>query len=278
MGGAFILFLALCTPPPLRADTHIYAGAAGTNRSAPLVFTVASLFDTNSGYKLPMVLRTTGFNAGHYRGDTLTFTALSATDIGTGQLLGRALLGSRLAVELVGVVGPPGGEVEFWEGDGETPGNTVTFRVPVGSTDSTNAFVISENDGAPGSDPYGHIHGRGFTTTLPGLYTVGFRLRDLSTNGAGGGPLHSPSPILWMYFQAGPTLESVEKLPEGARVRFRSAPGVTNVLEAAASPDGVDWTRVAGPLRGNSTLQSLTDTNAPPGARIYRLHLLHIPP
>ncbi len=262
----------------IRADTHIYAGAAGTNQNDALVFTVASLFDTNSGYKLPMVLRTNGFNAGYHRGDTLTFTALSATDLGTGQVLGRALLGSRLAVELVSVAGPPAGEVEFWEGDGETPGNTVTFGVPVGTTDSTNAFVISENDGAPGSDPYGHIHGREFTTTLPGLYTVGFRLIDLSTNGPGGVPLHSPSPILSMYFQAGPTIESVETIPEGARVRFRSAPGVTNVLEAASSPSAGDWTRVSAPLRGNSTLQSLTETNGSFGVRLYRLHLLNIPP
>lgn len=270
--------LGLWTALAIRADTHIYAGAVGTNQNDALVFTVASLFDTNSGYKLPMVLRTNGFNAGYYRGDTLTFTALSATDLGTGQVLGRALLGSRLAVELVSAAGPPGGEVEFWEGDGETPGNTVTFRVPVGTTDSTNAFVISENDGAPGSDPYGHIHGREFTTTLPGLYTVGFRLIDLSTNGLGGGPLHSPSPILSMYFQAGPTLESVELIPEGARVRFRSAPGVTNVLEAASSPNAGEWTRVSGPLRGNSTLQSLSDTNGSFGVRLYRLHLLNVPP
>lgn len=273
-----VTFLGLWAGVASRADTHIYAGAVGTNRNDALAFTVAALFDTHSGYKLPMVLRTNGFNAGHYRGDTLTFTALSATDLGTGQVPGRALLGSRLAVALVSVAGPPGGEVEFWEGDGETPGNTVTFRVPVGTTDSTNAFVISENDGAPGSDPYGHIHGREFTTTRPGLYTVGFRLIDLSTNGPGGGPLHSPSPMLSMYFQAGPTLESVEAVPEGARVRFRSAPGVTNVLEAASSPNAGDWVRVSGPLRGNSTLQSLTDTNGSFGIRVCRLHLLHIPP
>lgn len=272
---AALLFSVVFTS---RADTHIYAGAAGTNQNDALVFTVASLFDTRSGYKLPMVLRTQGFNAGYYRGDTLTFTALSATDLGAGQVLGRALLGSRLAVQLVSVDGPPGGEVQFWEGDGESPGDTVTFRVPVGTTDSTHAFVISENDGAPGADPYGHIHGREFTTTLPGLYTVGFRLIDLSTQGPGGGPLHSPSAILSMYFEAGPTLESVEKIPEGARVRFRSAPGVTNVLEATDSLNGGEWTRVSGPLRGNSTLQSLTDTNGSFSVRLYRLRLLNIPP
>jgi hypothetical protein len=133
---------------------------------------------------------------------TLTFTALSATDLGTGQVLGRALLGSRLAVQVTDVAGPAGGAIGFWEGDGENPGNQVTFSVPVGTTGGTSSFVISENDGAPGSDPYGHIHGREFTATTAGLYTVGFRLVDGSTNGPGGGPLHAPSSVLSMFFQA----------------------------------------------------------------------------
>ena len=77
-------------PTRLVADTHIYAGAVGTNLNDALAFTVASVFDTNSGFRLPMVLRTTGLNVGYYRGDSLTFTALSATDLGTGQVLGRA--------------------------------------------------------------------------------------------------------------------------------------------------------------------------------------------
>lgn len=261
-----------------RADTHIYAGAAGTNRNDALVFTVASLFEAGAGYQLPMVLRTTGNNAGYYRGDALTFTALAATELGTGQLPGRALLGSRLAVQLVSVDGPAGGEVAFWEGDGENAGNQITFRVPVGTTDSTNALVISENDGAPGSDPYGHIHGREFTTTLPGLYRVGFRLIDLSTNGPGGGPLHAPSEILRIYFQAGPTIESIETLALGARVYFRSAPGVTNVLESTDGLDPAGWVAVSAGLRGNSTRQSLLDAREGNGPRFYRLRLLNIPP
>lgn len=261
-----------------RADTHIFAGAAGTNSGDALVFTVASLFDTRSGYKLPMVLRTNGNHAGHHRGDTLTFTVLSATDLGTGQVLGRALLGSRLAVQVVEVAGPAGGAIGFWEGDGENPGNEITFSVPVGTTGGTSSFVVSENDGAPGSDPYGHIHGREFTATTAGLYTVGFRLIDVSTNGPGGGPLHSPSSVLSMYFQAGPTIETIQAATNGMRVFFRSAPGVTNVLEASDVAAATAWRPVSGGLRGNSALQSLTDTNPVPDVRVYRLRLLNIPP
>ncbi len=263
---------------PARADTHIFTGAAGTNSGDALVFTVASLFDTRSGYKLPMVLRTNGNNAGHHRGDTLTFTALSATDLGTGQVLGRALLGSRLAVQVTDVAGPAGGAIGFWEGDGENPGNQVTFSVPVGTTGGTSSFVISENDGAPGSDPYGHIHGREFTATTAGLYTVGFRLVDVSTNGHGGGPLHAPSSVLSMFFQAGPTIETIQAATNGMRVFFRSAPGVTNVLEASDGVTATAWRPVSGGLRGNSALQSLTDTHPGPDVRVYRLRLLNIPP
>lgn len=278
LGLVWVALLGLEQAGSLRADTHIYAGASGTNQNDALVFTVASLFDEASGYRLPMVLRTSGTHAGYHRGDVLTFTALAAVEFGTGQLPGRALLGSRLAVQLVSVEGPPGGEVAFWEGDGENPGNQVTFRVPVGETQSTHAFVISENDGAPGSDPYGHIHGREFTTTLPGLYTVGFRVIDISTNGPGGGPLHTPSSVLRIRFQAGPTVESVAREAGGTRVRFRSAPGVSNVLESAESPVAAVWETVAGPLRGNSALQSLLDARPESPARFYRLRLLNIPP
>ncbi|MEI6357110.1 MAG: hypothetical protein WCP53_08405 [Verrucomicrobiota bacterium] len=263
---------------PARADTHIFAGAAGTNSGDALVFTVASLFDTRSGYKLPMVLRTNGNNASYHRGDTLTFTALSATDLGTGQVLGRALLGSRLAVQVTDLAGPAGGAIGFWEGDGENPGNQVTFSVPVGTTGGMSSFVVSENDGTPGSDPYGHIHGREFTATTAGLYTVGFRLVDVSTNGPGGGPLHSPSSVLSMYFQAGPVIETVQSATNGMRVFFRSAPGVTNVLEASDDVAATAWRPVSGGLRGNSALQSLTDTNPAPEVRVYRLRLLNIPP
>ena len=262
----------------VRADTHIFAGASGTNLNDALVFTVASFYDTQSGYKLPMALRTTGLNKGYYRGDVLTFTALSATDEGTGQVHGRALLGSRLAVELVSVSGPSGGSVAFWEGDGENPGDSVTFSVSVGTTNGTSSFVISENDGKPGTDPYGHIHGRAFTTSLPGLYTVGFRLIDISTNGLNGAPMHTPSAVLPMYFQAGPNIETIQSSSNGFRISFRSAPGVSNVLESTESLTPAAWKSVGPTVRGNSTLQSIIDTNSPTQTRVYRLRLLSTPP
>jgi len=177
-----------------RADTHIFAGALGTNQNDKLNFSNGALFDaTLSSFSFPQTLRTNGLNAGHYRGDVITFSALPGTPINGGPIPGCAAFGSRLAVQVVSVDGPPGGSFAFWEGDGESSLGVITFSVSAGTTNGTNFFVISENNGEAGADPYGHIHGRMFTTSAPGTYIVGFRVIDISTNGAGGGPIQSPS-------------------------------------------------------------------------------------
>jgi hypothetical protein len=58
-------------------------------------------------------------------------------------------------------------------------------------------------------------------------------------------------------------------------VSFRSPPGISNLLESAASISLVDWLPAAPPLRGNNNLQSFTDTNAPAGSRFYRIRQLN---
>ena len=64
---------------PSWADTHIYAGALRTNENGKCFFTNGGLFDAAaSRVALPQILRTNGLNAGYYRGDALTFSALVA--------------------------------------------------------------------------------------------------------------------------------------------------------------------------------------------------------
>lgn len=273
----FLLLLALLAGKlPGQADTHIYGGALGTNQNAKLYFSNGVAFDaTQSSYAFPQILRTNGLNAGYYRGDTISFSALAGTPANGGPIPGQAAFGARLAVQVVSVAGPPGGSFAFWEGDGESDLGNLTFSVPVGTTNGANYLLISENNGEPGADPYGHIHGREFTTTLPGIYTVGFRLLDLSTNGAGGGPIHSPSDVLPVRFQAGLRIESIQWLTNRATVTFRSPSGINNLLEAASSLDSMTWQPVTGPLRGNNNLQSLTETNASGANRYYRLRVLN---
>lgn len=264
---------------PSRADTHLYAGALGTNQNDQCYFSNGATFDaTLSSTALPQVLRTNGLNAGHYRGDAITFSALAVTPPNGGPVAGCAAFGSRLAVQVVSVAGPAGGSFAFWEGDGESDLGNITFSVPVGTTNGTHSLVISENNGEPDADPYGHIHGREFTTSAPGTYLVGFRVFDLSTNGAGGGPVHSPSDVLLVRFQAGVRIESIQTLTNRTLVSFRSPPGISNVLEAADSITSGQWLPAAAPLRGNNGLQSFADTNTPSGNRFYRIRQLNNPP
>ena len=261
---------------PGRADTHIYSGAVGTNQGDALFFSNGVLFDAaRTNYAMPQILRTNGLNAGYYRGDALTFAALSATPVNGGDTVGHAALGCRLAVQMVSVTGPAGGSFAFWEGDGESDLGAITFSVPVGETKGTNFFIISENQGEPGADPYGHIHGREFTASAPGTYLVGFRVIDRSTNGSGGGPLQAPSEVLLVRFQAGLRIETVQTFTNRVTVSFRSPPAISNLLEATGNLASGAWQTVAGPLRGNNNLQFLTETNTPGGQRFYRLRILN---
>jgi hypothetical protein len=262
--------------PPASGDTHIFAGALGTNQNDKLYFSNGNVFDaTLSSYALPQILRTNGLNADYYRGDAITFSALPATPTNGGPVAGCAVFGSRLAVQVVSVAGPPAGSFAFWEGDGESDLGVITFSVPVGTTNGTNYLVISENNGEPGADPYGHIHGREFTTSIPGTYLVGFRVVDISTNGSGGGPIQSPSDLLPVRFQAGLRLEGIVAFTNRVMVSFRSPPGISNLLEATESIPPANWQPAAAPLRGNNNLQSFTDTNAPNGNRFYRVRQLN---
>lgn len=260
---------------PGRADTHLFAGALGTNQNDKLFFSNGSSFDaTLSSFALPQILRTNGLNTGYYRGDNVTFTALAGT-IPNGLANGHAALGAQLAVQVVSVTGPTGGSFAFWEGDGESDLGDITFSVPVGITNGTNYLVISENNGEPGADPYGHIHGREFTTSAPGTYLVGLRVIDLSTNGVGGGPIHTPSNILPVRFQAGLRIETIQTFTNRVSVFFRSPPGISNLLEAASSFPPTNWQSVGSGLKGNNGLQTLSDTNINHPARFYRLRQLN---
>jgi hypothetical protein len=175
--------------------------------------------------------------------------------------------------------------IRFWGTDSATrvcqvnrlPGKRqrLSFSVPVGTTNGTNCLVISENSGESGADPYGHIHGREFTTSAPGTYTVGFRVIDICTNGLGGGPIQSPSDVLSVRFQAGLRIESIQSFINRVAVSFRSPPGISNLLETTDSTASSKWLPVATPLRGNNNLQSFTDTNAPIGNRWYRIRQLN---
>ena len=85
------------------------------------------------------------------------------------------------------------------QGGGPTP----VFSTLTGSSGLSFQFALSaamDGAGQPGGDPFGHLHGRRWTFTDPGTYTIGFRAIDTSVNGLGGGPIHASSEILYMNF------------------------------------------------------------------------------
>ena len=272
-------------PLPAHADIHIYAGAAGTNQNDKLYFSNGSAFDAGkSTFAFPQILRTNGLNTGYYRGEVgqITFASLAGTIDNGGPIPGSAALGAQLAVQVVSVSGPTGGSFQFWEGtgldgagvDGSDLG-MITFSVPVGTTAGTNSFVISENNGVPGTDPYGHIHGREFTTSKPGTYIVGFRILDISSNGTNGGPIQTPSDVLPIKFLAGLRIEAMQIITNRVSISYRSPVAISNVLEATDSMVSGTWQRVAGPQRGNDNIQSLVETNIPNTNRFYRIRQLN---
>ncbi|MFO1459510.1 MAG: PEP-CTERM sorting domain-containing protein [Verrucomicrobiota bacterium] len=196
---------------PLQAQHgHLNTGAVGKNQGDALSFLNGADFAASSGYVKQLNFATSGTYAGFYEGG-ITLTSVhsqSGTDADGIPYVAdpnSAANGSFIQYEIVSVQGPAGGAFQFWEEDAKAP----TFSYSSGYTAGSNPDLIALSDaslgaGAPGADPYGHLHGRRFTTTITGDYTVGFRAVDTSVNGVGGGPIQSPSATLEIKFSAVP--------------------------------------------------------------------------
>lgn len=170
----------------------------------------------SSGLLVHMVMNPTGSEyAGYYSldsrarelypNDYFTFTALSD---GQYDAPGddHAKTGSFIRMLITSVVGPAGSSFGFWEGENLDINNGLawskTHSTPYKSFASNTAFpsfAFDLTEGYPGDltlDPLGHIHGRGWTATMEGVYTVGFQLTD--ANG-----IQTPSQTYFITFVAG---------------------------------------------------------------------------
>ncbi len=244
---------------------HINIGSVGVNQNDPLIFDNAAIFEVATNYVKTLTFATSGTYAGYYQGN-ITFTALAATPAHAGPELNAAALGSQLHAQLVAVSGPAGGVFSFWNTGATNP----TISLMSGST-GTNTWLISENDGSPASDPYGHFHGRRFTATKPGIYTVSFRALDFSTNGTSGGAIHTPSQVMQVYFQAGVHVKSIEPDMDHTHVTFAAPVGKSWVVEASASPaTNAVWTTISAPAVGDDYFHEITDVEPVAGNRVYR--------
>lgn len=245
---------------------HLNAGALGTNQNDPLYFANGADFLSSSGYVKTLTYTNAGTYAGYFQGN-ITLTALPTTAANAGPDPAAPAPGSFIQAQVVSVEGPAGGAFAFWETGATQP----SFSVSSGST-ATNLFLLSESDGSPGSDPFGHFHGRRFTATAPGIYLIGFKLFDTSTNGVGGGPIHTPSEVLQVYFQAGVNLQSIEPDVDHTHVRFAAPAGASWQLEAADTPTPLsNWTAVGGPVVGDDFFHEIEDDHPVEGLRFYRV-------
>lgn len=244
---------------------HVNAGAAHTTPGAPLYFQNGFVYDASAAYNVYLSFTNAGTFSGLHQGAGVSFTALASTPENGGPAPGHAADGAFLQLRFVSMAGPPGGVFGVWTRDeGDPSVSSPLFTVPVGTDAGTNLMALSESDGSPGADPYGHVHGRTFTATEPGLYTLGCRIVDTSTHGEGGGPIHTPSLLYYFHFQAGLTISSWSMNSNSFALTFGTAAGRTYYVESASDLEVRNWTTFAGPFIGNNHLQTAVTNSVTP--------------
>jgi len=269
--GSLLLAFALVHQDLQAQHVHVNAGAYSTAQGAQLYFPNGDAYDSNASYDVYLAFTNSGAFSNLYQGAGVTFTALASTPDNGGPAFGHAADGAFLQLQFVSISGPPGGVLGVWMQNPASPGgNDLLFTLPVGVNSGTNLLALSESDGSPGSDPYGHIHGRTFTATQPGLYTLGCRILDTSNNGEGGGPIHAPSALYYFYFQAGLTISSWSKDSDGFAITFGTATGKDYYVESTPDLTATNWTTFAGPITGDNYLHVAT-TNPPETKLFFRV-------
>jgi hypothetical protein len=283
--AVFVLALLATTVPSAHAHKHLDTGALEQGVGSKLFFKNGAGYEASSGF-LYRLTPTNHLTLGPIfrSGDTSkkdpdvdnnpVLTTLPIEPDNGGPDPFAAQPGARIALRVASVAGPEGGAFSMWDSDGDYIAEDITFTVPVGTTNGTSRFYLSENNGSPGSDPYGHIHGRRFSVDRPGLYTVGFQIVDISTNGPGGGPLHAPSDVFQMLFQAGTSIVELVPDPEGDSLTFGTESGRTYQIESARElGPGAEWSPVGGLLTGNGRLQTVEGLPSSTGPVFYRLRI-----
>ena len=255
------------TVDPVPEPAVLRFGARDTAHGAPLSFLNGYRFAANSDCVITLHATNTGPCAGYYEG-CIPMLVVPATAANGGPVANHAAPGSRLEVQLVSLTGPPGGTLGFWETGEAMP----AFSLSVGESAGTNSLCVSANNGEPGCDPYGHIQGRRLAVSQPGLYCLGFRVMDTSTNGPGGGPIHAPSDTQWVYLQAGVTLQALTRQGTTVAATFSGEPGKNFYLERSSSLDAsAQWQVIGSPIRGFDRLQVMKDPSAAGGQGFYRV-------
>lgn len=245
---------------------HLNAGVLSTAQDAKLAFDNGPDFSSSSGYIKTLTYTNSGIYAGYYQ-QNITLTSLAATPAFGGPVPNAPALGSYVQAGIVSLEGPEEGAFAFWESGSTNP----TIVIHPGEI-TTNLFRLTEADGSPGTDPYGHIHGRRFSATKAGLYKVTFVLRDTSTNGLNGGSIHGASDPLSIYFQAGVIIQTVEPDANHKNLRFGATFGGTWRVEATSilEPASI-WIPVGDLVTGDDYLHTVVDEQPVQGQRFFRV-------
>jgi hypothetical protein len=247
---------------------HLNVGAGGIGQGDPLIWANGADFIDASGYVKTLEFAATGRYAGSYQGG-ITLTALPATPAHAGPDPDAPALGSHIHFQMACLDGPTGGAFQFWDATGTAPAESLAP-----GQSGTNFWVLSENEGAAGTDPYGHFHGRRFTATRPGVYKIAFTAFDLSVNGAGGGPIHMPSESLTVAFQAGVIVMDVAPHVDESRVqvRFGAQAGYSWQLQSSDElGETADWQPIGQAIVGQDLVVERIDDRPPGARRFYRV-------
>ena len=274
-----LLLLSFATvSTSLAQHGHLNVGAVGKNQGDQLNFNNGMDFIAASGYVKTLDFASTGKYSNYFNGN-ISLTAMHSVDGLGGPVPGSPAPGSLIQLQVVRVSGPEGGIFALWEDGISTNGPALEF--PVSTMEGTNRYMLSDASigaGQPGADPFGHIHGRRFTANKPGVYTVGLKAHDISTNGALGGPIHASSQVLNVVFQAGYNLTSITRTGITAHVTVGTATNCLFTLQTStnlAQSDG--WTNITS-LNGTDYFETFIDPDATTRYRFYRVNVVPVVP
>lgn len=234
-----------------------------SNDGLTLIFRNGDEFDPASRFVKTLVLADFGAYAGYYQG------GINLTVLAHGLDPDAPALGAAIVAEMRLVDGPAGGVFAFWEAGATAPTLEMSPMDEV-----THRVVLGENDGAPGTDPGGHIHGRRWTASTAGIYTLELRAVDVSTHGVNDGPIHQPSLPLRIQFQAGIHIRELRILEGRNTIEFGAEIFRELQLEKSSHPGaGLDpiWMAVGDPVSGDDRFHVVEDLDPNEGPVFYRV-------
>jgi hypothetical protein len=167
--------------------------------------------------------------------------------------------GATPRIELLSVTGPANGSFAFWEVNATAP--TWSRLTGWSATTTDRPSLVTYEDGSG----YGHIHGRLFTATSPGVYTILVRAIDDS------GTRNPSAPrALTITVHAPPQL-GIQVASSIATLTFTSRLNLTYDLQV--STDLTTWTNVADHrfIPGTGATIELTDPLLDRPRVFYRL-------